>query len=341
MADYTEILFTEVGAKVKLLANDIPVVLLTKYPKSTEFKIEKINLSDVGEPFETIKYKAFKNELESNVSIIQVNLKVDDILPEGNDIDFTIFNLTALNFSNHIILNDGADRIIIKSFAENVGLFEFKNSSVYPDQVVMKNDLNKLSYTASRNGVGNPYQSFVYVAANKDVQSLTENFFNLKIVGLSSLQLYSYSASQSESYFIRTVSVVLKNGIVNSIVKIKVSIDLTDAWPVNNSNEILFSSSLVTKTYKANGEDEFLIQTDGNGEATFQYNISMEQVGPVGISGTIKTKMLEINGNADNILLTEDEVIIDMTTNPTDPDDGPIRPPRPIPEPWEPETNPN
>lgn len=333
MANYTEILFTEIGPKIKLLANDVPVVLLTKYPKLTVFKIQKINLSDVGKPFETIKYKAFKNELESNISMIQVNLKVDEILPEGNDINLEVLNGDALVFSDHIILNDGADRIIIKTFAENVGLFEFKNTSVYPDQVIMKYDLNKLAFRASNNGVGNPYQSFKYIAANKDLQSLTENTFNLNIVGLTSLQLFSYSASQSENYFIRTASVILKNGVVNSIVKIKVSIDLTDAWPINNSNEILFSSSLITKTYKANGEDEFLIQTDGNGDAIFQYSIIMEQFGPVGITGTIKTKILEINGATDNILLTEDEVIIEMTTNPTDPDDGPLGPRNPKLEP--------
>ena len=198
----------------------------------------------------------------------------------------------------------------------------------------MKHDLNKLAFRTSNNGVGNPYQSFKYIASNKDIQSSTENTFNLNIVGLTWIDLFSYSASQSESYFIRTVSIILKNGVVNSIVKIKVSIDLTNAWPANNSNEILFSSSLINKIYKANGEDEFLIQTDGNGDAIFQYSIIMEQFGPVGITGSIKTKILEINGTTDNILLTEDEVIIEMTTNPTDPDDGPLGPRKPTIEPF-------
>ena len=178
MANYTEILFTEIGPKIKVLVDDAPAELLTKYPRSSVFKIQKINALDLGEPFEIIKYKAFKNELESNISIIEVNLKPDDIFPKGNDIDLIILNGDSLVFSDHIELNNGADRIIIKSFVKNVGLFEFKNTVVYPNQVIMKHDLNKLSFRSLNTGVGNPYQTFTYVAANKSVQSDVENTFN-------------------------------------------------------------------------------------------------------------------------------------------------------------------
>ena len=116
MSDFTDIEFLEIGSKINLLANGIPAVINTKYPSSTIISVGKKNLTDVGIPFETLKYRVYKNQTVSNTSTIQVNLLTNTGAPVGENFEGVLNQNEVYDLKDFITINESSDRILIRSF---------------------------------------------------------------------------------------------------------------------------------------------------------------------------------------------------------------------------------
>lgn len=312
MPDYTHIEFTKIDPLVKVLVNNVLAVPNVKYVRNSVFSIEKLNASDVGEPYANITFKAYNNEIVSNESTIRVNLLVDHSIPPGStDLSFNINNYDSFPVGEKIVLNDGSDRIEIVSFDES-GELLLGSTIVSKGSVIMKKDLPFLVFK-SAGGSGSPYNEIKYKAARSDVKSETTNVISFEISKLASLTQLSYVASQDDLFYQRTAVLKLENLQVNKPSKIKVEINLTDAWAPGNKNEInLDLNGSQNKIYTSNETEEIVFNAGPSGEAVLFLTAIFEQFGPVGIDGTITITLLSVN-NDPLLVSPQNEVVFTMT----------------------------
>ena len=320
MPDYTHIEFTKIDPSVKLLADNVLAVPNIKYARDSVFSIEKLNASDVGEPYANITFKVYNGEIVSNESTIRVNLRVDyNILPGATDLSFDIDNNVSFSIGEEIVLNDGSDRIEIISLNESGDLL-LGADVIDKGSVIMKRQLSSLVFK-SATGSGSPYNEIKYKAARSDLKSTTTNTISFNISKLASVKQLSYVASQNDSFYNRTAVLKLENLQVNKPAKIKVEINLTNAWEPGNKNEInLDLNGYLNKIYTSNQTEEIEFNAGSNGEASLLLTAMFEQIGPVGIDGTIKITLLSVNNNP-LLVSSENEVTLTMT-NPVDEDTG-------------------
>ena len=312
MPDYTHIEFTKIDPLVKVLVDNVLAVPNIKYVRDSVFSIEKLNASDVGEPYANITFKVYNGEVVSNESTIRVNLLVDySILPGATDLSFDINNHVSFQIGNNIVLNDGSDRVEIISFGESGELFLGSNI-LSKGSVIMKKDLSYLVFK-SAGGSGSPYNEIKYKAARSGLKSETVNTISFDISELASLVQISYVASQDDLFYKRTAILRLNNLQVSKPAKIKVEIDLPEAWPPGNQNEInLDVNGFLNKIYTSNTVEEIVFDAGPSGEAVLFLTAIFEQFGPVGITGIIKITLLSVNDDP-LLVSTENEVVLTMT----------------------------
>lgn len=320
MPDYTHIEFTKIDASVKVLVDNVLAVPNVKYVRNSIFSVEKIKESDVGEPYANITFKAYNGKLVSNESTIRVNFLVDyNIFPESTDLSFNIENNISFPIGEKIILNDGSDRIEIVSFDQTGELF-LGSDLISKGSVVTKKNLHNLVFK-SAGGSGSPYSEIKYKAARSNLKSETLNTISFNISKLASMAEISYVASQDDLFYKRTAVLKLNNLQVNKTAKIKIEINLADAWAPGNKNEInLDLNGFQNIIYTSNKTEEITFNAGASGEAVLLLTAIFEQFGPVGITGAIKITLLSVND--DPLLVSEENEVTFTMTDVVDEDTG-------------------
>ena len=328
MNNYTHIKFTKIGSKVNLLVNGVAAVVNQKYlvnassgselkqQISTTFSINKKNSSDVGTPYDTLKYKAYKGDLESNEATIQVDLLTKTDLPAGSTSTVSIPQNSNINLSSYISINSSSDRIIIENYDYNSGQLTLNSQVVNPGSIIMKEDIQNLIFK-SFSGTGIPYQKIIYRAANSITQAVNSNTIQLNIAGNASLLLTSYTVEQIESVLERFLSAKISNGRINKKAKfsININLDAEKAWPIGNKNEIILASNNFNKRYTSNINEEIEVSIDQYGESDIQMNMTFIQPDISDITGNIEIKLLSVDGDS-SIVTSNNTININFTTTP-------------------------
>lgn len=331
MSDYTHIKFTKIGSKVNLLVNGAAAVINQKYTAASTFSINKKNSSDVGTPYDTLRYKAYKGDLESNEATIQVDLLTNTGLPTGSTSTVSIPQNSNINLSSYISINSSSDRIIIENYDYNSGQLTLNGNVVNPGSVIMKEDIQNLIFK-SFSGTGIPYQKIIYRAANSVTQAINFNTIQFNITGNASLLLSSYTVEQIESVLERFLSAKISNGRINKKAKLSVNINLdaakawpsrawlsgawlSRAWPSRNNNEIILTSNDFNKRYTSNTTEEIEVSIDQYGESDIQMNMTFIQPDISDITGNIEIKLLSVDGDS-SIVTSNNTININFTTTP-------------------------
>lgn len=314
MSDYTHIKFTKIGSKVNLLVNGAAAVINQKYAAASTFSINKKNSSDVGTPYDTLRYKAYKGDLESNEATIQVDLLTNTGLPTASTSTVSIPQNSNINLSSYISINSSSDRIIIENYDYNSGQLTLNGKVVNPGSVIMKEDIQNLIFK-SFSGTGIPYQKIIYRAANSVTQAINFNTIQLNIAGSASLLLSSYTVEQIENVLERFLSAKISNGRINKKAKLSVNINLdtTKAWPAGNKNEIILTSNDFNKRYTSNITEEIEVSINQYGESDIQLNMTFIQPDISDITGNIEIKLLSVDGDS-SIVTLSNTININFTT---------------------------
>lgn len=314
MSNFTHISFSQIGSKINLLYNGAAVVLNTKYASGGTFSIEKKNINDVGSPFETIKYKAYKNDLESNEAVIQINLLGIPGAPLSANITIEIENNSTVNLIDHIPLNSSADRIIIEDFNQEIGELKKNDELLYPGSTVMKYDFPLLKFYSS-GGIGTPYQEIKYKAANSSMVSVSQYTLTMNITGVASYILDDYTVEIVNDAVERNMTSTVINAKPNKPVQLKVTIDLDEiaAWPPEENNEIILSSNLFSKRYTGNVTDDIIdLTADENGQIILSGDMNFIQDNTGDIPGNLIIELISVDGDAVLVSPTENTININF-----------------------------
>lgn len=321
MPSYTDIEFLKIGPKINVLVDGSVAAENTKYPKDSTFKIQKKNASDIGEPFEVIKYKAYNGSIESNVGTIQVSIIPDKTnAPSGNNLEEEIMTEMIYDLGNKINLNSSSDRIKIVSFFQNSGRIMLGTYIVSPGDYIMKYDFSNLKFI-SYTGTGTPYQEFRYKAANISEESSEENYIKLNINGLGGVFQNSYTGYQDGEFYKRMMSISAENLRINKKAKIKIEIESSNAWIAGTENQILFDSEGLNKIYTGNVSEELEFTANEYGVVTMLFNIVFKQLDINAIDGYLKVTLISVDGQEELVTPSLSEIILDFQGTAPDPDD--------------------
>ena len=293
-----QIRFIEIGDKVDLKVNGAAANNSTWYDIDSTMRITKKDSKLLGEPFDSIKYVSKKDDVISNEALIQINYP-----PNKNQNPSSVNNQITINKNQTYVLNknftfnSSVDRIRIVKFDQNAGELLFNKRPIYIGQEIMIYDLNKLEFL-SKNGIGNPYQSLIYKAGNNQKYSTQEYYLRFKIDGKSFLEEPVIKNSITD--IIASVSIPIKNGVINGKAYLKVKVQ-TDSIKIFEKGSVVVNELEVIKS------GEYFFNVDLNSEGEFNFNIYMSSDEVISDGA--------IYFNVELISINNDTTIVDQENN--------------------------
>lgn len=298
-----EIKFLSIGPRVKVKINQNEDAVVNQwYGITTNFRVEKFNNSDLGEPLDSIRYVARNNDKQSNEATIEVNFPPDKTsAPNSINKIIEIDQNDVYSLKDLLTLNDSSDRIRITSYVSNVGSLLFNNSQIYPGMEFMIYDLANLKFH-SESGTGSPYQNILFQVGTKERWSQVYRL-QLNIIGIS--QLDDPIVVNPSSYEYRTASATfkIKNAVVNGKVRYEVtySSDSNEISIPENEGSIVISETDIARP----GTYSFESDLNNQGEFDVKVNISSKNV--ITDSGfNFTVKVISVNGD-ENLVGDPDE----------------------------------
>jgi hypothetical protein len=314
MPVFTNFRILELGQRAITKVNGALAVIGIWYDESDVLTTEKLNPNHLGEPYDQIKYDVTNGPINSNSGLITVNFPPDKTINPESSNEIVLMSTDELkNFEELINYNAAVDRIKIISYTNNVGEFNFFGTVVFPNQVIMQYDLPSLIFKALAGG-GYPYQKLYFQVGNILTYSTTIYFVTVNKDSLAYLEhLFTGELSSADislhGFHGISSSILLKEGHVNGIAKVKMNVNLNaSAFPTNTNNIVRLSYNGGVVETQQNGDTIINIPLSNKGIAELEFTASFKNI-DLPINGTATITIQEINGDSLLVSLTNEYVI--------------------------------
>lgn len=315
---YTHYMLTHIGDKITAKIDGSIANTNTWYDADKPLVIEKKDDDVYAVPFDFIRYKLKRNDVESSESVITVNFPPDyNTNPSARDLVFSLNVGDSVFLTDELELNNTFDRIIFTNIEDD--LLEIDDLPVRQNRYYYSYDLKRMKYKHNV-GVGEPYSVVKYKLSNGKVDSEeAELIFNVVgepayIDDVSEIQEFnSTEVNEEKLVFIYYIlkEFTIKNLPKNKKFKVSVKTNLNGIDRVFNDDEEEVSSSVLflDNTIKENGVQEFELDTF-EGQVYFPVFIQKLSIGGQTISGTIDFEIIEVDSSKDKFDKSKSKVNI-------------------------------
>lgn len=315
---YTHYMLTHIGDKITAKIDGSIANTNTWYDADKPLVIEKKDDDVYAVPFDFIRYKLKRNDVESSESVITVNFPPDyNTNPSARDLVFSLNVGDSVFLTDELELNNTFDRIIFTNIEDD--LLEIDDLPVRQNRYYYSYDLKRMKYKHNV-GVGEPYSVVKYKLSNGKIDSEeAELIFNVVgepayIDDVSENQEFnSTEINEEKLVFIYPIlkEFTIKNLPKNRKFKISVKTNLSGIERVFNDEEEEVSSRVffLENTIKENGVEEFEFDTL-EGQVYFPVFVEKLSIGGQTISGTIDFEIIEVDGSKDKFDKSKSKVNI-------------------------------
>lgn len=302
----------------------VEVVLGQKY----EFDLDTIPAISIvnetpylGEPFDSFKYKVYKDDIASvNTGIVTINYKVDTSeIPATNILVKDVYEGDYFYFSDLVANNSHYDRIKITEISGR-GIWLYNGLQLSEGAIIFYYNLvDNLQFIANDNGLELNYSMLKWETGNVSGFDGVENSITVNTISDGAeLELTSFAeiATVTDGIEYLSYSFKISKAFVDALYQIEIDPTLFPGLGVNPLDKIIFlERDLPEYVLTTNAVTDRDSQLDGKGQTI--YSVTIEKNTVTTETNSISIELKSITGSPGVINIDKKTIVLIIPITPT------------------------